>query len=187
MFQTRHPIYIQGRTAMNIGDVAKATGISAKMIRYYEDTGLIRAPLRTYSGYRVYSENDIQTLRFVRRARDLGFTVKQIDDLLALWRNRERASADVKQIALGHAAVLEKKMQELKEMMQTLRHLASNCHGDNMPECPILTSLGNTEREEPLPQRGNRSKTRGFGRVQLALTIPAPALKRFVTINTRNT
>ena len=78
---------------MNIGDVAKATGISAKMIRYYEDTGLIRAALRTYSGYRVYTENDVQTLRFVRRARDLGFTVKQIDDLLTLWRDRDRASA----------------------------------------------------------------------------------------------
>ena len=147
---------------MNIGDVAKATGISAKMIRYYEETGLIRAALRTYSGYRVYSENDVQTLRFVRRSRDLGFTVKQINDLLTLWRDRGRASADVKQIALGHAALLEKKMRELKEMAETLRHLASNCHGDNRPDCPILMSLGNIEPEEPQPQRRNRSKTRGF-------------------------
>ena len=153
---------------MNIGDVAKATGISAKMIRYYEETGLIRAALRTYSGYRVYSENDVQTLRFVRRARDLGFTVKQIDDLLALWRDRDRASADVKQIALNHAAVLEKKMRELKEMAGTLRHLASNCHGDNRPDCPILTSLGKIEPEETLPQRRDRSKTRGFEAARVA-------------------
>lgn len=150
---------------MNIGDVAKATGISAKMIRYYEDTGLIRAALRTYSGYRVYTENDIQTLRFVRRARDLGFTVKQIDDLLTLWRDRDRASADVKQIAMGHVAELEKKMQELKEMTETLRHLASNCQGDNRPDCPILMSLGHAAPDEPVPPPRDRKKTRGFERL----------------------
>ena len=150
---------------MNIGDVAKATGISAKMIRYYEETGLIRAALRTYSGYRVYSENDIQTLRFVRRARDLGFTVKQIDGLLTLWRDRDRASADVKQIAMGHVAELEKKMRELKEMTETLRHLASNCHGDAKPDCPILMSLGNSTPDAPGPVQRDRKKTRGFERV----------------------
>lgn len=150
---------------MNIGDVAKATGISAKMIRYYEDTGLIRAALRTYAGYRVYTENDIQTLRFVRRARDLGFTVKQIDNLLTLWRDRDRASADVRQIAMGHVAELEKKMLELQEMTQTLRHLASNCQGDNRPDCPILMSLGNSAPDEPVPPLRDRKKTRGFERV----------------------
>lgn len=129
---------------MNIGDIAKATGISAKMIRYYEETGLIRPATRALSGYRVYSDNDLQTLRFVRRARDLGFTVKQIDDLLTLWRDRTRASASVKEIALGHVAALEKKMQELKEMSDTLLHLASHCHGDTRPDCPILTTLGST-------------------------------------------
>lgn len=150
---------------MNIGDVAKATGISAKMIRYYENTGLIRAALRTYSGYRVYTENDIQTLRFVRRARDLGFTVKQVDDLLTLWRDRDRASADVKQIAIGHVAELEKKMKELKEMTETLRHLASNCQGDNRPDCPILMSLGNVAPDTPIPPQRERKKTHGFERV----------------------
>lgn len=150
---------------MNIGDVAKATGISAKMIRYYEDTGLIRAALRTFSGYRVYTENDIQTLRFVRRARDLGFTVKQIDDLLTLWRDRDRASADVKQFAMGHVAELEKKMRELKEMTETLLHLASNCQGNNRPDCPILTSLGNDAPDTPVPPLRDRKKTRGFERV----------------------
>ena len=145
---------------MNIGDVSKATGISAKMIRYYEETGLIRAPLRTYSGYRVYAENDIQTLRFVRRARDLGFTVKQIDDPLTLWRDRSRASADVKQIAMGHMAELEKKMRELNEMKETLRHLASNCQGDNRPDCPILSLLSNTAPDAPVPPVRNQEKTR---------------------------
>ena len=150
---------------MNIGDVAKATGISAKMIRYYEDTGLTRAALRTYSGYRVYSENDIQTLRFVRRARDLGFTVKQIDDLLTLWRDRRRASAYVKQIAMGHVVELERKMRELKEMTQTLRHLASNCQGDQRPDCPILLSLGNAAPDAPVHLPRERKKSRGFKRV----------------------
>lgn len=155
----------KGRSTMNIGEVAKTTGISAKMIRYYEDTGLIRAALRTYSGYRVYSDNEIQTLRFVRRARDLGFTVKQIDDLLTLWRDCGRASADVKQIAMGHVAELERKMQELKEMTETLRHLASNCQGNNRPDCPILTSLGNAAPDAPALPR-DRKKTRGFERVR---------------------
>ena len=150
---------------MNIGDVAKATGISAKMIRYYESTGLIDAALRTYSGYRVYTETDIQTLRFVRRARDLGFTVKQIDELLTLWRDRDRASADVKQIAMGHVADLEKKMQELMEMTNTLRHLVSSCQGDNRPDCPILMSLGNAAPDAPVPARRDPKKTRGFERV----------------------
>lgn len=151
---------------MNIGDIAKATGISAKMIRYYEETGLIRPATRAMSGYRVYSDNDLQTLRFVRRARDLGFTVKQIDDLLTLWRDRTRASASVKEIALGHVAALEKKMQELKEMSDTLLHLASHCHGDNRPDCPILTTLGSAEAVAPLSRTRDRSKTRAFDRVR---------------------
>lgn len=151
---------------MNIGDIAKATGISAKMIRYYEETGLIRPATRALSGYRVYSDNDLQTLRFVRRARDLGFTVKQIDDLLTLWRDRTRASAKVKEIAMGHVAALEKKMQELKEMSDTLLHLASHCHGDERPDCPILKTLGSTEAVAPLPKTLDRRKTRAFDRVR---------------------
>ena len=134
---------------MNIGDIAKATGISAKMIRYYEETGLIRPATRALSGYRVYSDNDLQTLRFVRRARDLGFTVKQIDDLLTLWRDRTRASASVKEIAMGHVAALEKKMQELKDMTDTLLHLASHCLGDDRPDCPILKNAGQCRGRRP--------------------------------------
>lgn len=148
---------------MNIGDIAKATGISAKMIRYYEETGLIRPATRALSGYRVYGEADLQTLSFVRRARDLGFTVKQIEDLLALWRDRSRASADVKEIALGHVAALERKMLELKAMAETLKHLAATCHGDGRPDCPILTTLASPEPLDP-PRRPRR-KSRGFDRL----------------------
>lgn len=109
---------------MNIGDAAAATGVSTKMTRYYEGIGVIKLALRTSSGHRVYIDAEIHTLRFVRRARVLGFSVKQISGLLRLWRDRNRASADVKKLALGHVAELEKKMRELKEMTSALRHLA---------------------------------------------------------------
>lgn len=126
---------------MNIGQAAKATGVSAKMIRYYEEIGLIRPPVRTQAGYRVYGENDLHMLRFVRRARDLGFAVAEIADLVALWRDRSRASAEVKRIAMDHVAVLEAKAAALREMSATLRDLAERCHGDARPDCPILTDL----------------------------------------------
>jgi Cu(I)-responsive transcriptional regulator len=127
---------------MNIGEASTATGISAKMIRYYEETGLIVPAKRTEAGYRVYRDNDIQTLRFIRRARDLGFSVKQIEGLLQLWRDRSRASADVKRIATDHIADLQAKMRALQEMIATLEHLSHHCQGDGRPDCPILTSLG---------------------------------------------
>lgn len=127
---------------MNIGEASAATGISAKMIRYYEETGLMSPAQRTASGYRSYAEADVQTLRFIRRARDLGFSVRQIADLLALWRDRSRASSDVKRIATDHIADLQRKMQALQEMVSTLEHLSQNCHGDDRPDCPILTLLG---------------------------------------------
>jgi MerR family copper efflux transcriptional regulator len=123
---------------MNIGQASKATGISTKMIRYYESIGLISNALRTEAGYRVYSENDIHALRFINRARDLGFSVEQMRDLLALWRDRSRASADVKGIALEHVRVLEEKARALQAMSNTLKHLAANCHGDDRPDCPII-------------------------------------------------
>ncbi|MBO9353657.1 Cu(I)-responsive transcriptional regulator [Bordetella petrii] len=127
---------------MNIGQAAQASGISAKMIRYYESIGLIGPATRTGAGYRVYSDNDLHTLRFVRRARDLGFSVEQMHELLALWQDRGRASADVKRIALSHVAGLERKAAELQQMADTLRHLARHCHGDGRPECPIIEELG---------------------------------------------
>jgi Cu(I)-responsive transcriptional regulator len=123
---------------MNIGQAAKASGISAKMIRYYEAIGLIGSAERTAAGYRTYGASDVHTLRFIRRARDLGFSVEQMGDLLALWRDRSRASADVKAIALTHIEELDRKAQALKEMSQTLKHLADHCHGDTRPDCPIL-------------------------------------------------
>ena len=147
---------------MNIGEAAGASGISAKMIRYYEETGLISPAMRTGSGYRVYAENDIQTLRFIRRARDLGFSVKQIDDLLMLWRDRSRASSDVKRIASDHVIALQKKMHELQEMVTTLEHLSQNCHGDSRPDCPILTSLGGDGALEQVSKRRKSDLGKGF-------------------------
>jgi MerR family gold-responsive transcriptional activator of gol and ges genes len=128
--------------AMNIGQAAKASGVSAKMIRYYESVGLIPAAGRTASGYRVYSQTEVQILRFIRRSRDLGFSVSKIADLLALWRDRTRHSADVKRIATGQIAELEARIAEMQAMMDTLRHLADACCGDDRPDCPILADLG---------------------------------------------
>jgi len=126
---------------MNIGQAAAATGVSAKMIRYYESIALIPAGRRTDAGYRIYGDNDLHTLRFVKRGRQLGFSLDQIRDLLSLWQNKERASSDVKTIALGHVAQLNQRIAELTEMRDTLQTLAGCCHGDDRPECPILQSL----------------------------------------------
>lgn len=142
---------------MNIGQAAKASGISAKMIRYYESIGLIEVAGRTGSGYRVYGHNDVETLSFIRRSRDLGFSVEQIRELLTLWRDRNRASGDVKRVALQHVAELEAKMRELAEMANTLRHLAETCHGDDRPDCPILHQLTEAEphcHSKPTPRKG---------------------------------
>jgi MerR family transcriptional regulator, copper efflux regulator len=126
---------------MNIGQAAAASGITAKMIRYYESIGLTRVPERTEAGYRMYGDNDVHTLRFIRRARDLGFSVEQMRDLLALWRDRSRASGDVKRIAMDHVAELERKARALQQMANTLHHLADHCHGDDRPDCPIMDEL----------------------------------------------
>jgi Cu(I)-responsive transcriptional regulator len=135
---------------MIIGDVARNSGVSAKMIRYYEQIGLIPPPDRTNSGYRVYTERDVHTLRFIRRARDLGFSVNQLQELLALWSDRNRTSAEVKRIATEHIAELELKIKELQEMREALVHLAKHCHGDGRPECQILEDLaGPPARKHP--------------------------------------
>lgn len=126
---------------MNIGQASKATGISAKMIRYYESTGLIKASQRTDAGYRTYGDSDVHTLRFIKRARTLGFSLEQIADLLSLWRDPERASADVKAIAQAHVTQLQQRIHELTEMRDTLVHLAHACSGDDRPDCPILHGL----------------------------------------------
>ncbi len=133
---------------MNIGQAATASGVSAKMIRYYEQSGLIPPADRTASGYRDYSAKDVHELRFIRRARDLGFSVSEIEELLGLWRDRSRQSADVKRIAQNHIAALETKIRELQEMSDTLKELAGCCHGDHRPDCPILQRLEQSPREE---------------------------------------
>lgn len=141
---------------MNIGEAARASGVSAKMIRYYEQTGLIPPADRTASGYRDYSETDVHMLRFIRRARDLGFSVAEIDELLGLWRDRTRRSADVKRIALHHIADLARKIDELEQMKNTLQTLADCCSGDHRPDCPILADL-----ENPQDEAGTQAPRRG--------------------------
>lgn len=126
---------------MNIGEAAAASGVSTKMIRYYEKTGLIGPAERTASGYRVYMMNDVHTLQFVRRARDLGFSVSQIENLLALWNKRDRSSADVKALAVEHIEHLCEKVSQMEGMIATLRHLAERCSDDDRPDCPILQDL----------------------------------------------
>lgn len=126
---------------MNIGQASAASGVSTKMIRYYERTGLIDSAGRTAAGYRVYAKNDVHTLQFIRRARDLGFSVPQIENLLALWRNRDRSSADVKALALEHVEHLCAKVAEMEAMIATLRSLAETCTDDDRPDCPILKDL----------------------------------------------
>ena len=126
---------------MNIGEAAKASGVSAKMIRYYEETGLIPPAGRTESGYRTYGPKEVQILRFVRRARDLGFPMDKVAELLALWRDRERASADVKRLAEDQIAALEQRIRKLEGMKETLAQLVQCCAGDRRPDCPILEGL----------------------------------------------
>ncbi|MEQ4616585.1 MAG: Cu(I)-responsive transcriptional regulator [Corticimicrobacter sp.] len=130
---------------MNIGAAAQASGISAKMIRYYESVGLLPEPARTDAGYRHYGQTDLHRLHFIRRARDLGFPVEQIKALLALWDDRQRASADVKKLAQMHIDELEHKAQALQQMADTLKHLVEHCHGDGRPDCPIIESLSGSE------------------------------------------
>jgi MerR family transcriptional regulator, copper efflux regulator len=125
----------------NIGQAAKASGISAKMIRHYEEVGLIPKTPRSFSGYRVYNDKIIHTLRFIKHARNLGFSIKQIDNLLSLWQDKSRSSADVKLLAHDHIQTLELKICELNTMKSTLENLVNCCHGDNRPECPILDKL----------------------------------------------
>jgi Cu(I)-responsive transcriptional regulator len=126
---------------MNIGQAAKASGISGKMIRYYESVGLIPQVNRTDSGYRAFSERDINRLRFISRARSLGFSVEQMCSLLALWQDRNRASSDVKAVAQAHIEELDQKIKKLHGMRQTLLYLVNHCQGDQRPDCPILGDL----------------------------------------------
>ena len=126
---------------MNISEAAGASGVSAKMIRHYEAIGLVHKPRRTSANYRTYSESEIHVLRFVRAARELGFSMRQIGELLDLWRDRRRPSRRVKALVTAHVRDLERRIAELQAMKSTLEELAHHCHGDERPDCPILDDL----------------------------------------------
>ncbi len=129
------------RGLMDIGRASKASGVSVKMIRHYEAIGLLPKVARTFANYRVYRDSDVHTLRFIRRARALGFSMADIQELLGLWQNTSRSSASVKKIAGKHVDELNRKIAELKAMVSTLQHLTKHCHGDHRPDCPILDDL----------------------------------------------
>jgi len=134
-------------TQFNIGEAARRSGVSAKMVRHYESLGLLPAVHRTESGYRQYSEREVHTLRFIKRSRDLGFSMAEIAELLKLWQNRRRSSADVRRVASRHVDDLNQRIAEMEQMRQTLQHLIHCCHGDERPDCPILGELeGATSR-----------------------------------------
>lgn len=150
---------------MKIGEVAQQSGISARMIRHYEKIGLIAPAARRDSGYRDYSQRDVHTLRFIGRARDLGFGIDEIRQLVGLWNDRGRASADVKTLALARAAELKRKARELDSMRRSLERLAAECHGDGRPDCPILDDLEAPGREQcvELPEPRDRQKVERAG------------------------
>lgn len=152
--------------SMNIGEAAQASGVSAKMVRHYEEIGLIPKARRTVAGYRMYSTADVHTLRFIKQARNLGFPIEQIEKLLALWQDRRRPSRKVKELAHAHIRELDERIREMQDMKRTLETLAKHCHGDDRPDCPILAGL-----EKELPVAGTRrpldsvsKKKRGNGR-----------------------
>jgi len=132
---------MQSGTSLNIGDAARVSGVTAKMIRHYESIGLVKEPRRTEAGYRLYSEQDVRVLQFIHRGRALGFSLDQIRDLLALWEDKHRASADVRALAQAHIAELNRKIAEMEAMRRTLESLATSCHGDARSDCPILDDL----------------------------------------------
>lgn len=145
---------------MNIGDAANRSGVSAKMIRYYERIGLIPTASRTASGYREYEPRDVHMLRFIARARDLGFSVAEITELLDLWRDKDRRSADVKALAQARVRDLRHKIAHLQDMADTLEELANACAGNERPNCPILQRLETLDTDDDLLSR--RRPERGF-------------------------
>lgn len=137
--------------SFNIGAAARASGVSAKMVRHYEEIGLISRARRTMAGYRLYTTSDVHTLRFIKQARNLGFPIERIEKLLALWQDRRRPSRKVKELAQAHIRELDERIREMQDMKRTLETLAKHCHGDDRPDCPILSGL-----EKELPVAGTR-------------------------------
>ena len=159
---------------MKIGEAARTSGVSAKMIRYYEDIEIVSQASRETNGYRMYTDADVHTLRFIKRARDLGFSVEEIRRLVDLWRNAKRPSAEVKKIALTHIADLKQKILELQSMASALEHLADHCHGDQRPECPILDDLSGSPGARPLTKRSHGRRRQSSAGV----SIPTRAVGR---------
>lgn len=126
---------------MQIGQLAKNSGVSTKLIRHYESIGLVPKATRTEGGYRQYSDNDVQFLKFIKSGRSLGFSIKEIKKLVSLWRNKSRNSREVKALAAVHIETLEKKIAEMQDIVENLKQLSKHCHGDNRPNCPILDGL----------------------------------------------
>jgi MerR family copper efflux transcriptional regulator len=149
--------------SMNIGEAARASGVSAKMVRYYEEIGLIPKARRTLSGYRTYSAGDVHSLRFIKQARNLGFSIEQIEQLLALWQDRRRPSRKVKELAHAHIVELEARIREMRDMKRTLETLVKQCHGDDRPDCPILEGL-----EKALPVNGGAKSAGGVKKKRAA-------------------
>lgn len=142
---------------MNIGDAARASGISAKMLRYYEAIALVPPAGRTAAGYRTYSERDVDTLRFIRRARDFGVPMERVKLLVGLWQDQQRPSREVKAVALRQVAEMEARIAELTAMKDALKKLADACRGDNRPDCPILGDLAGVSATPSHPRTGTRT------------------------------
>lgn len=140
---------------MNIGSVAKRAGVTAKTIRYYESIGLIPTASRADNGYRDYGSTDVEMLRFIKRARSLGFSVDDVGSLLNLWRDKTRASADVKAVAIKHIEEVEGRIRELESIRDTLKHLTQCCHGDDRPDCPILEGLAGLGKDNSEPSKSD--------------------------------
>lgn len=150
-----HAFCVLTSQMLNIGQAAAATGVSAKMIRHYESVGFLQEAVRTGAGYRQYADADLQTLRFIRHARDLGFSIATIAQLLSLWHDRARPSREVKALAQHHIGELDQKARELLQMKATLEHLVHRCQGNDRPECPIIDSLADADL---VPSAGSRSR-----------------------------
>jgi Cu(I)-responsive transcriptional regulator len=136
------------RGLLDIGQASKASGVSVKMIRHYEAIGLLKNVARTFANYRVYGDSDVHTLRFIKRARTLGFAIEDIRELLSLWQNKSRSSAAVKRVAGAHLASLRQRIAEMRSMVATLEHLTHHCHGDHRPDCPILDDLAGRQEDD---------------------------------------